>query len=227
MPSPQRRSSREKYTEGDGTGHRGLLFSAAPSEKYRMAVIMINCLLTGVGGQGTVLLSRLIGAAAMERGLRIRGSETIGMAQRGGSVVSHVRMGENIYSPLIPRGKADVIIAFEPAEAARTLPYFSAEGTMLVLDRAVRTVSAVYDSKAVLTFLQKKVRNLLVLSGETLIERCQSAKVLNVALLGAAVQRELLPFGMADAETVIRSRIPAWYQELNLQALQIGADAVS
>lgn len=196
-----------------------------------MAVIMINCLLTGVGGQGTVLLSRLIGAAAMERGLQIRGSETIGMAQRGGSVVSHVRMGYNIHSPLIPRGKADLVIAFEPAEAVRTLPYLSAAGTMLVLDRAVRPVSAVssavYDSEAILSFLHGEVRNLLLLSGESLIERCRSAKVLNVALLGAAVQRNLLPFGMADTETVIRSRIPARYQELNLHALQIGAGAVS
>lgn len=192
---------------------------------------MINCLLTGVGGQGTVLLSRLIGAAAMERGLQIRGSETIGMAQRGGSVVSHVRMGENIHSPLIPRGKADLIIAFEPAEAARTLPYLCAAGTMLVLDRAVRPASAVssavYDSEAVLAFLKGKVENLLVLSGEGLIERCRSAKVLNVALLGAAVQRGLLPFGMADTETVIRSRITTRYQEMNLRALQIGAGAIS
>jgi len=83
----------------------------------------INCLLCGVGGQGTVLASRMIAAAAMKRGLFAETAETIGMAQRGGSVVSHVRVGENQYSPLIPYGKADIIIGFEPAEAVRCLPY--------------------------------------------------------------------------------------------------------
>lgn len=82
-----------------------------------------NVLLCGVGGQGTVLASRLIALAAMEKGMEARGAETIGMAQRGGSVVSHVRIGENIYSPMIPHRGADVLICFEPAEAVRCLPY--------------------------------------------------------------------------------------------------------
>ena len=82
-----------------------------------------NCLLCGVGGQGVVLASRLIAFAAMEKGNFVRTTETIGMAQRGGSVVSHVRMGEQVHSPLIPEGEADVILAFEPGEAVRCLPY--------------------------------------------------------------------------------------------------------
>ena len=81
-----------------------------------------NVLVCGVGGQGTVLASRLIALAAMEKGMEARGAETIGMAQRGGSVVSHVRIGEEIHSPLIPYKAADVIIGFEPAEAVRCLP---------------------------------------------------------------------------------------------------------
>ena len=75
-----------------------------------------NVLLCGVGGQGTVLASRLIALAAMEKGMDARGAETIGMAQRGGSVVSHVRIGQDIYSPMIPHRGADVLICFEPAE---------------------------------------------------------------------------------------------------------------
>ena len=81
----------------------------------------MNCLLCGVGGQGTVLASRLIAYAAMQKGLEVRTAETIGMAQRGGCVVSHVRTGDEIFSSLIPLGSADVIIAFEPAEAVRCL----------------------------------------------------------------------------------------------------------
>ena len=80
-----------------------------------------NVLLCGVGGQGTVLASRLIALAAMEKGMEARGAETIGMAQRGGSVVSHVRIGGEIYSPMIPHKGADVMIGFEPAEAVRCL----------------------------------------------------------------------------------------------------------
>ena len=82
-----------------------------------------NCLLCGVGGQGVVLASKLIAYGAMEKGMFVRTSETIGMAQRGGSVVSHVRMGEEIHSPMIPKGCADVLLAFEPAEAVRNLSY--------------------------------------------------------------------------------------------------------
>ena len=87
-----------------------------------------NCLLCGVGGQGVVLASRLIAYAAMEKGNFVRTAETIGMAQRGGSVVSHVRIGEEIYSPQVPVGSADVILAFEPGEAVRCLPYLKKDG---------------------------------------------------------------------------------------------------
>ena len=93
-----------------------------------------NCLLCGVGGQGVVLASKLIAYAAMEKGMEVRTSETIGMSQRGGSVVSHVRMGQEIYSPMIPRHSADVILAFEPAEAVRSLSYLK-KGGVVVVDR--------------------------------------------------------------------------------------------
>ena len=78
-------------------------------------------ILCGVGGQGTVLASRLISAAAMARDLPVMSAETIGMAQRGGSVFSHIRIGEGMYSPMIARGEADLIIGFEPGEARRRI----------------------------------------------------------------------------------------------------------
>ncbi|MBQ5587217.1 MAG: 2-oxoacid:acceptor oxidoreductase family protein, partial [Selenomonadales bacterium] len=93
---------------------------------------MKNCLLCGVGGQGTVLASRIIASAAMEKGLFARTAETIGMAQRGGSVVSHVRLGDDIQSSLIPLGQAELLIAFEPCEAVRCLPYLKADATIIV-----------------------------------------------------------------------------------------------
>ena len=82
-----------------------------------------NIVLCGVGGQGTVLASKLLAAAAMQRGLPVMSAETIGMAQRGGSVFSHLRLGVGVYSPMIARGEVDLILAFEPGEAFRMLPY--------------------------------------------------------------------------------------------------------
>ena len=123
-----------------------------------------NCLLCGVGGQGVVLASKLIAYAAMEKGLNVRTSETIGMSQRGGSVVTHVRMGETVHSPMIPKGSADVIMAFEPAEAVRNLSYLKEDGVMVVDKKAVKPVTATltqskYDGQEELEYLKKKVKN--------------------------------------------------------------------
>ena len=95
---------------------------------------MKNILITGVGGQGSVLAAKILAQAAQAKGWSVREAETIGMAQRGGFVTSHVRMGdagEEVYSPLLAKRSADLVIAFEPAEAARALPYL-APGGMLV-----------------------------------------------------------------------------------------------
>lgn len=106
---------------------------------------MREVMLTGVGGQGTVLAAKVLAQAALARGWNVRTAETIGMAQRGGSVVSHVRMGdagEPVFGPLIARGCADLIIAFEPAEAVRVLPYLAPNGAVVTASTAVHPVTA-------------------------------------------------------------------------------------
>ena len=100
-----------------------------------------DILICGVGGQGTVLASRIIAAAAMEEGNRVHSAETIGMAQRGGSVTSHVRIGEEAFSPLIPFGSADLLLAFEPAEAVRNLKYLRKDGAAVVNTAPTRPVT--------------------------------------------------------------------------------------
>ena len=192
--------------------------------------MITSILITGVGGQGTVLMSRLIGAAAIAAGLDVRGSETIGMAQRGGSVVSHIRMGDHIHSPLIPPGTADVIIAFEPAEAVRVLPFLSPSGSMLVLDRGVVPVSAAlsekkYEPRKMTEFLKRVLtpaERLTVVNGEDLILKCGSARVVNVALLGTAMTKNYFPFTQDNMLEAVKSRLPSKYLELNLRAFELG-----
>ena len=118
-----------------------------------------NILLCGVGGQGIVLASKLIAQAAMENSLPVMSAETIGMAQKGGSVFSHVRIGSNLSTPMIPKGGADVIIGFEPAEAVRMLPYLKKDGTVIVNSCPTKPVTAMlsassYTGKEMLAYLK-------------------------------------------------------------------------
>lgn len=185
----------------------------------------INCLLCGVGGQGTVLASKLIAMAAMEKGEDVRTAETIGMAQRGGCVVSHVRTGKNINSPLIPFGKADVLIAFEPAEAVRCLSYLKKGGTVIVNKKPVKPVTATlsgssYNGTNMLDYLKENVENCYVIDGDKICSKCGSPKVLNIALLSAAVNYADLGFSVSELKNTILHRIPEKFQKLNLMAVE-------
>ena len=111
---------------------------------------MIDILLAGVGGQGTVLAAKVLAQAAQNKGWQVRTAETIGMAQRGGNVTSHVRMGSNgeaVYSPLITPGTADMVIALEPGEAARALPYLAPGGVLVTATTAIQPVTAALASQ--------------------------------------------------------------------------------
>ena len=187
----------------------------------------MNCIIAGVGGQGTVLASKLIAAAAMESGRNVRTTETIGMAQRGGCVVSHVRIGTKIHSPLVPLNSAGVIIAFEPAEAVRVLPFLAAGGLMIVCDSMIKPVTSSlsgdgYRAEDMIDYLKAHVANLVVIGGEQLLAACKSTKVLNVALLGAAAESGVFPFDAATMENTVRSKTPERFSEMNLAAFAIG-----
>ena len=188
-----------------------------------------NCLLCGVGGQGVVLASKLIAYAAMEKGLNVRTSETIGMSQRGGSVVTHVRMGETVHSPMIPKGTADVIMAFEPAEAVRNLSYLKEDGVMVVDKKAVKPVTATlsqsnYDGQDALTYLQRKVKNLYIIDGDAICEEAGSSKVLNVVLLGVALGSGVLDIRLEEMEEEIKKHVKPQFVEMNIRALELGAN---
>ena len=190
-----------------------------------------NIILCGVGGQGTVLASRLISSAAMARDIPVLSAETIGMAQRGGSVFSHVRMStdEVLYSPMIAKGEADLIIAFEPGEAVRQLPFLKPDGRMVVSSRPVMPVTAAlsdtgYRAETMLDYLSSRVSRLTVVDAEQALQDVGSPKVLNLILLGAALQSGALGLEEADLRDAIRRLIPEKYHELNLRALRWAAE---
>lgn len=184
----------------------------------------VNCLLCGVGGQGTVLASKLLAFSAMAKGESVRTAETIGMAQRGGCVVSHVRTGDTIHSPLIPHGAADVIIAFEPAEAVRCLSYLKPDGAVIVNRRAIKPVTASlsgssYDGSEMLDYLTQHVGNLIPVDGDAICAACGSSKVLNLALLTAAASTGMLGISVDELRHAIQTMIPEKFRALNLRAV--------
>ena len=189
-----------------------------------------SVILCGVGGQGTVLASKLISYAAMEKGQEVKSAETIGMAQRGGSVTSHIRMGEGAFSPLIPKGTADVMIAFEPAEAVRNLSYLKKDGVVVVSGKAVKPVTAslsekVYEPEEMLQYLKSKVQRLIVIDGGQVEEELGSAKPLNVVLLGAAIACNEIDISMEEIKDAIAKKVPEKFHELNYKALALGERA--
>ena len=184
-----------------------------------------NILLCGVGGQGIVLASKLIAQAAMENSLPVMSAETIGMAQKGGSVFSHVRIGSNLSTPMIPKGGADVIIGFEPAEAVRMLPYLKKDGTVIVNSCPTKPVTAMlsassYTGKEMLAYLKKNVERLTIVDCERAASEIGSLKVVNMILLGAAAATGELPISMADIKTCLAKRLKPRLLEMNYKALE-------
>ncbi len=186
-----------------------------------------NCLLCGVGGQGTVLAAKLIAYAAMKKGMQVRNAETIGMAQRGGSVVSHVRYGVQIETPLIPEHSADVMIAFEPAEAVRCLRYLREDGVIVVSRKAVKPVTAVlsgensYTGTEMLDYLTQNFSHVQIVDADGICQACGSPKVLNIALLAAAAKSGGLGITPEEIRQAVTERLPQKFHAINLKAIDI------
>jgi len=189
---------------------------------------MFDCLIAGVGGQGTVLASKLIAVAAMNQGFNVRTTETIGMAQRGGSVVSHTRVSSSeIYSPLIPLGCANTLIAFEPAEAARLLPYLSSNGKLVVCATAIKPFTGAFTGQAyevepVIGYLKENCPGALILRGQW--AKGGNVKALNVEVLGAAAESGAFPFDAEVLKGVLSQLLPQRYWDLNFKAYEAGRE---
>jgi indolepyruvate ferredoxin oxidoreductase beta subunit len=188
---------------------------------------IVSILIAGVGGQGSIFASRVLGNTAVAQGMCLRGSETIGMAQRGGSVVSHVRISDGeIASPLIPPHSADLIIGLEPGEAVRAFPLLKNGGCMVMNDRPVYPIgNQPYDPSALCLWLSERAERLHILSGESLAGRF-GARSVNVALLGACAALNALPFGIDDIEETLKHYGRAEHVNNNISALYAGAEYV-
>lgn len=197
---------------------------------------MRNVLLTGVGGQGTVLAAKVLAQAAQAKGWQVRTAETIGMAQRGGSVVSHVRMGDNgeeVIAPLVAKGTADMIIAFEPAEAARVLPYLAPDGVMVSATTSIQPITAAlstepYLAKATIASLDERLNEcvaaparFVLVDDEAVLSQVGNRKALNTVLLAFALKTGHLPLSLDDLRDAVCACVKPRFVELNLAAIDL------
>ena len=197
---------------------------------------MRNVLLTGVGGQGTVLAAKVLAQAAQDKGWQVRTAETIGMAQRGGNVVSHVRMGdcgEDVLAPLVAQGTADLVVAFEPAEAARVLRYLAPCGTLVTATTAIQPVTAAlstqpYRAADVLASIERSLapgQRLVTVDDAALCTRVGGRKVLNTVLLASALRTGAVPLDLDDLRRAIAECVKPRFIDLNLSAVDAAACA--
>lgn len=150
----------------------------------------MNILMVGVGGQGTVLASEILAQAALAEGFDVKKSDALGMSQRGGSVVSHVRLGPRVFSPLVTRGEADILLGFEKLEAARWADHLRPGGLAIINDQAIPPFSVSSGSEKyppdelVLEILHRKTGRVFVVAGLALAQAAGNPRTLNAAMLG-------------------------------------------
>ncbi|HHW42593.1 indolepyruvate oxidoreductase subunit beta [Desulfofundulus thermobenzoicus] len=183
----------------------------------------VDILMVGVGGQGTILASRILAHAAGAAGYDIKVSEIHGMAQRGGSVVTQVRLGEKVYSPLIPEGEAHFLLAFEQLEALRWINYLRAGGTAIVNSQVIYPVPVLAGKasypEGIIGHLQRRARTLVLDALERAVA-CGNARAANVVLLGALARQ--MPIPVALWNEALDSCVPARFLEVNRSAFQAG-----
>ena len=190
----------------------------------------LNVVLVGVGGQGTLLASDVLAELGMRLGYDVKKAEVHGMSQRGGSVVSHLRWGAQVFAPVIARGEADFLIAFEKLEAARFIELLRSGGTVLVNDYSIEPVTvssggpAYPGDEGIRAALAQVTANAVWIKGFEIAERLGNARVANVVMLGAL--SAALDFAAEAWDEVLEGRVPAKYLELNRNAFNAGRAAV-
>lgn len=183
-----------------------------------------SIMIVGVGGQGTLLASRLLGAALLSENYDVKVSEVHGMSQRGGSVVTYVKYGEKVYSPIVREGQADLILAFEQLEAARWLPFLKTNGTIIANSQKIDPMPVVIGNAqypdGVLEAVQKTGVDLIEIDALSIAVEAGSPKAVNVVLIGVMASKMDIPY--AVWEKAIRETVPEKFLEMNLKAFHLG-----
>ena len=186
-----------------------------------------SILLVGVGGQGTILASKILTLGLMEAGYDVKMSEIHGMSQRGGSVSSQVRYGEKVYSPVVEKGAADIVVAFEKMEALRALDYLKEDGVLVVNDVEIPSMSVIVGDEDypadVLEEIGKHVKEKVV-DATKLATELGNEKAANIILLGTIIKSMGLEEINWDA--ILEANIKPKFVELNKKALKVGMEAV-
>ena len=183
-----------------------------------------NIMIVGVGGQGTRLASKLLGRLLLKRGYDVKVSEVHGMSQRGGSVVTYVRYGEKVYSPVVDKGEADFIISFEMLEAARWVEYLKKGGTIVTNTQEINPMPVIIGAAEYPQNLAEKIAekgiNIEAFDALSLAEEAGTSKAVNLVLLGRISKY----FDFTDEEWMdaIEKSVPAKFLELNKKAFNLG-----
>jgi len=183
----------------------------------------MNIMIVGVGGQGTLLASRILGGAAIKKGYDVKVSEVHGMSQRGGSVVTYVKFGDKVYSPIIDKGEADLVLAFELLEAYRALPFVKKGGKILVNRQQMNPMPVITGAMKYPEDIEAKLRekvDVTAIDAIPLAEQAGTIKAVNVVLIGLlAKSMDLEKEVWLD---VIRDTVPPKFLEMNLKAFELG-----
>jgi len=192
----------------------------------------INIIICGTGGQGVVLVSELLGNAAVNGGAEVKGSEVLGMAQRGGSVFSNLRIGSTAIAPMTPEGKVDILIAVEPSEALRNIQYL-ARGSVVVLNTTTIKPYTYYlgmsdypTSEEIVAQLKKVTDRIITLDATSLAKEAGSVQAANVVMLGALFGSGLMPIDPQYAKDAIAARFNEKVAAINFKAFDLGYNKV-
>ena len=193
----------------------------------------LDVIFCGVGGQGIVVLSDIFCEAALIDGFDVAKAEIHGMAQRGGSIVAHARLGEKVQAPLIERGKADVVLGFEVLETARALPMLKNDGTVVVNTKYLPPSTAVacsgkpLNQEKLLGMIRERARFVHEIEAVSIAEKLGNLLVVNTILLGALSALPETPVKKESFEKAITGRLKEKYVKINLQAFQLGRESLN
>ena len=182
-----------------------------------------NIMIVGVGGQGTLLASRILGNVLLEKGYDVKVSEVHGMSQRGGSVVTYVKYGKKVYSPIIDKGEADMILAFELLEAYRALPWLKTGGKLIVNDQKINPMPVITGAMSYPDDIAGKLSssvNTTVLDALSLATEAGNTKAVNVVLIGVMAKNTDIPY--EQWIDTIRTTVPPKFLDVNLKAFDLG-----